>query len=71
MVVLMRSWQSQFSCGAASRNLNLPESIADYLLFLTEHGNHAMGTALQINFALWVMIGCATEKAVQFIQYLN
>lgn len=30
-----------------------------------------MAVALEVNFAVWVMIGCATAKAVQFVQYLN
>jgi hypothetical protein len=34
------------------------------------HGD-TMSIWLEVNFALWVMIGCATEKAIQFIQYLN
>jgi hypothetical protein len=30
-----------------------------------------MTAALQINLALWIMIGCATMKAIQFAAYLN
>jgi hypothetical protein len=30
-----------------------------------------MAVALEINFALWIMIGCAAMKALQFGQYLN
>ena len=30
-----------------------------------------MVVALEVNFALWIMIGCATVKAVQFAAYLN
>jgi hypothetical protein len=30
-----------------------------------------MGVALQINVALWLMLGCAAMKAVQFVEYLN
>ncbi len=30
-----------------------------------------MTIGLEINFALWIMIGCAAEKAIQFVQYLN
>jgi hypothetical protein len=30
-----------------------------------------MGIALEVNFSLWIMIGCAIAKAVQFSQYLN
>jgi hypothetical protein len=30
----------------------------------------AMVLALEVNFALWIMIGCATAKAVQFVAYL-
>jgi hypothetical protein len=26
--------------------------------------------ALEVNFGLWIMIGCATTKAVQFVEYL-
>ena len=31
----------------------------------------AMVDALQINFALWGMIGCAACKSVQLIQFFN
>lgn len=34
------------------------------------HGAN-MNVGLEINVALWLMIGCVTEKAVQFVQYLN
>jgi len=30
-----------------------------------------MGTALQINFAAWIMIGCAIVKAEQFLGFVN
>ena len=30
-----------------------------------------MATALEINFALWIMIGCVMVKAIQFAAYLN
>lgn len=30
-----------------------------------------MAAALQINVALWIMIGCATVKVVQFADYIN
>jgi hypothetical protein len=30
-----------------------------------------MTVALEINFALWIMIGCVAMKATQLIQYLN
>jgi hypothetical protein len=30
-----------------------------------------MVNALQINFALWGMIGCAAYKSMQLIQYIN
>jgi hypothetical protein len=33
-------------------------------------GGH-MTAALQVNFALWIMIGCATAKAVHLVEYLN
>jgi hypothetical protein len=26
--------------------------------------------ALEVNFALWIIIACATVKAVQFVEYL-
>ena len=26
--------------------------------------------ALEVNFALWIMIGCGAAKAVQFMEYL-
>jgi hypothetical protein len=29
-----------------------------------------MAFALEVSFALWIMIGCATVKAVQFSAYL-
>jgi hypothetical protein len=30
-----------------------------------------MRVALQINVALWLMLGCAAMKAIQFVEYLN
>ena len=30
-----------------------------------------MAVALEVNFALWIMIGCATVKAIQLVEYLN
>jgi hypothetical protein len=30
-----------------------------------------MGVALEVNVALWIMIGCATAKVVQLAGYLN
>ena len=30
-----------------------------------------MAVALEINFALWLMIGCATMRAIQLVEYLN
>jgi hypothetical protein len=30
-------------------------------------GRRAMAVALQINFGLWIMIGCAAIKAIQFV----
>jgi hypothetical protein len=30
-----------------------------------------MGVALQINVALWLMLGCAAMEAVRFVEYLN
>ena len=30
-----------------------------------------MAVALEVSFALWIMIGCATENVVQFVGYLN
>jgi hypothetical protein len=26
--------------------------------------------ALEVNFALWLMVGCATAKAIQFVECL-
>jgi hypothetical protein len=26
--------------------------------------------ALEVNFALWIMVGCVTAKAAQFVEYL-
>ena len=30
-----------------------------------------MAAALEINFALWIMLGCAVTKAAQFAHYLT
>ncbi len=30
-----------------------------------------MVVALEVNFALWIMIGCAISEAVQLVGYLN
>jgi hypothetical protein len=30
-----------------------------------------MAIALEVNFALWIIVGCATMKALQFVEYLN
>jgi hypothetical protein len=30
-----------------------------------------MGVALQINFALWVMLGCAVLEVMRLFEYLN
>jgi hypothetical protein len=30
-----------------------------------------MTEALEINFALWIMIGCIAMKMMDFIEYLN
>ena len=30
-----------------------------------------MGVALQINVALWIMIGCAATKATEIVEDLN
>jgi hypothetical protein len=30
-----------------------------------------MNIGLEISVALWIMIGCATAEAIQFVQYLN
>jgi len=30
-----------------------------------------MVVALEVNFALWIIIGCAIMKAIQFVEYLN
>jgi hypothetical protein len=30
-----------------------------------------MAVALEVNFALWVIVGCAAVKALQFFEYLN
>jgi hypothetical protein len=30
-----------------------------------------MIVALEVNFALWIMFGCAAVKALQFVDYLN
>jgi hypothetical protein len=36
-----------------------------------KYGRAQMVDALQINVALWGMIGCAAFKSLQFAQYLN
>jgi hypothetical protein len=36
-----------------------------------EPGVHAMQVALEINTALWIMIGCVAAKADQLAQFLN
>jgi hypothetical protein len=30
-----------------------------------------MAVALEINFALWIMIGCAAMKGIQLVEYLS
>jgi len=30
-----------------------------------------MAVAFEVNFALWIMIGCAAAKAIQLVDYLN
>jgi hypothetical protein len=30
-----------------------------------------MAVALELSFALWLMIGCAAVKAIQLVEYLN
>ena len=30
-----------------------------------------MAVALEINIALWLMIGCAALEAIQLVEYLN
>lgn len=30
-----------------------------------------MIVALEVNFALWIMLGCAAAKAFQFVEFLN
>jgi hypothetical protein len=39
-------------------------------VYVGKHGRHAMAVALEISFALWVLIGCAAMKAAQLVQYL-
>jgi hypothetical protein len=41
------------------------------ILKRAEQGGIAMGVALQINFALWIMIGCIAMKVAQFVEYVN
>jgi hypothetical protein len=36
-----------------------------------EKGRCAMGVALEINFALWIMIGCIAIRATAVLAYLN
>jgi hypothetical protein len=59
--------------------LNWPESFAGILLLAerwfsesskSEKGC-AMPVALEISFALWIMIGCATAEAIRLAEYLN
>jgi len=58
--------------------LNRPQSSspivdwwAAFLSLKNQKRTDAMANALQINFALWGMIGCAAFKSVQLVQYLN
>jgi hypothetical protein len=75
----VRSARRVIGCGSDAghqlprkTNLNLPESIAEpFTCFQFETGNEAMGAALEINFALWIMIGCAIAKADQFLGFVN
>jgi hypothetical protein len=30
-----------------------------------------MGIALEVNFALWIMIGCGIIELAQYVEYLN
>jgi hypothetical protein len=30
-----------------------------------------MGIAIEVNFALWIMIGCGMIELVQYVGYLN
>jgi hypothetical protein len=34
-------------------------------------GRYAMGVAIEISFALWIMIGCFALEAIQLMQYLD
>jgi hypothetical protein len=36
-------------------------------LYKIKTGRRPMAVALQINFGLWIMIGCAAIKAIQFV----
>jgi hypothetical protein len=64
--------------GVHCTTLNWPESVAG--VFVTARGAFkrnskmrrcAMGIALEVNFALWIMIGCGLIELAQYAEYLN
>jgi hypothetical protein len=69
------------TCACAAHNLELARIACwnfcslrkRWLLRVLENQKEeiAMALALEVSFALWIMIGCATENVVQFVGYLN
>jgi len=71
---------SHDSCGGAAHNLELARigcwsfcslcSVSCFESSKIKKEECGMLFAWEVNFALWIMIGCATAKAVQFVEYL-
>jgi hypothetical protein len=64
------------SCDVPRTTLNWPQSFPPTEFDVgvdkrKENMGYAMVVALQINVALWVMLGCAAVKAIQFVEYVN
>jgi hypothetical protein len=59
------NWTQLFQLMELSVRVRVPESLE------SKNWRDAMVNALQINFALWGMIGCAAYKSMQLIQYIN
>ena len=59
------NWTQLFRLMELSVRVRVPESLK------IKSWRDAMVNALQINFALWGMIGCAAYKSMQLIQYIN
>ena len=73
-------WIIHDSCDDAAHNLELAPIICWNFCSLScvscfesskiKKGRCAMLFALEVNFALWIMVGCVTAKAAQFVEYL-